>query len=56
MAAERRRIGVRLPDEIHDRLAAAAAADHRSINAYLTVLLDRVLPAAEEQTELDLAG
>jgi len=38
-------MNLRLPENIHDRLRAAAAADHRSANSAIVALLDQHLPA-----------
>lgn len=38
-------MNLRLPEDIHDRLRAAASADHRSVNGEIIALLDQHLPA-----------
>lgn len=42
-----RNLNVRLPDELHDRLKAAAERDRRSLNAEILHLLDRALADGE---------
>jgi len=37
-----------------NRLERAAAADRRSVNAYLTLLLEQVLPEDPQQAAFDL--
>jgi predicted HicB family RNase H-like nuclease len=44
------RITFRLPDDLHTRLKAAAAREHRSLNAQIVVYVERGL-AADEQGE-----
>jgi predicted HicB family RNase H-like nuclease len=45
-------VSLRLPDDTHARLSAAAEADHRSINTMIVVLIERGLneqpPASKE--------
>jgi predicted HicB family RNase H-like nuclease len=41
---------LRLPDDLHARLTAMAAIQHRSLNAQMVVYLERGL-AADEQGE-----
>lgn len=54
MAVEgQRRLTVRIPEHIAVRLEAAAAADSRSMNGYLSVLLDRALPLVQEQAAFE---
>lgn len=36
---------VRLPDGMRDRIKAAAAANHRSMNSEIVAILERVFPA-----------
>lgn len=38
-------MNLRLPEDIHDRLRAAAEQDHRSANSKIVALLDQHLPA-----------
>ncbi|MEX3105180.1 toxin-antitoxin system HicB family antitoxin [Streptomyces sp. V2] len=40
---EEKRITVRLPVELHDRLAAQAKRDHRSVNGEIVHLLEAAL-------------
>ncbi|WP_328671462.1 Arc family DNA-binding protein [Streptomyces sp. NBC_00328] len=40
---EEKRITVRLPSELHDRLAALAKRDHRSVNSEIVHLLEVAL-------------
>ena len=53
-ADDRRRLTVRLPERLADHLEKAAAADRRSVNGYLTVLLEQALPSIPEQSTLDV--
>jgi predicted HicB family RNase H-like nuclease len=41
-------ISLRLPDDTHARLAAAAAADRRSLNTMIVVLIEEGLSARSE--------
>ena len=41
------RFSLRLPDDLHARLAARAEADRRSLNAEILVLLEVALAAAK---------
>lgn len=36
-------VNLRLPDELHEALKAAAEADHRSINSMVIVLIEQRL-------------
>jgi hypothetical protein len=40
-------MGLRLPDEIKDRVKAAALANRRSLNSEILVALERQYPADE---------
>lgn len=42
-----KRLNLRVPEDVYERAAAAAAGDHRSLNNYVTMLLDRVLPPVQ---------
>ncbi len=42
------RLTLRLPDEIHEAVEAASAADRRSINSMLIVLIEESLRARAE--------
>lgn len=41
------RFSLRLPDDVHDRIAAQAAKDRRSINSEILHLLETALDAAD---------
>jgi len=41
------RFVLRLPPELHDRLRALAAAEHRSLHGQILYLLERALEAEE---------
>lgn len=49
-----KRLTVRLDVNLYQRLVVAAQADKRSVNGYLSVLLDRELPDDPAQGVLDL--
>jgi hypothetical protein len=53
-AEDKRRVSLRLPEHLADRLERAAATDRRSVNAYLTLLLEHVLPEDPQQAAFDL--
>lgn len=42
---------LRVPDDVHQRLAERAAAEHRSVNALATELLDRAVDIGEGASE-----
>lgn len=44
MDEEEKRITVRLPEELHDRLATQARRERRSVNGEIVHLLETVLP------------
>jgi predicted DNA-binding protein len=44
-----RHVGLRLPDELFDRLKSLAEADRRPLNTYLTILIERHVADAERQ-------
>ena len=41
-----KQLNLRLPDDLHTALAAAAEADHRSLNSMIVVLIERGLVMA----------
>ncbi|MCX4812942.1 Arc family DNA-binding protein [Streptomyces sp. NBC_01239] len=49
---EEKRITVRLPAELHERLAAQATRDHRSVNGEIVHLLEAALadPSADGES------
>jgi hypothetical protein len=46
---EVRNVGLRLPDDLYDRLRALAEAERRSLNSEAIVLLERAIAAAERE-------
>lgn len=49
-----RHLNLRLPGDIHERVKTAAASDHRSMNSWITVVIQRAL-AEQEAAERKLA-
>jgi predicted HicB family RNase H-like nuclease len=45
------RFALRIPEDLHTRLVAQAAADRRSINSEILHLLEVTLAAVEEDNE-----
>lgn len=45
-------MNLRVDERLYERIAAAAEAEHRSINSYVSVLLDRLVPADTNQQAL----
>jgi len=46
---------LRLPNGMRDRLRASAAADRRSVNSQIIVLLERALPAEDPKAGAERA-
>lgn len=44
-----RHINLRIADELHAQLKAAADAEHRSLNAQITLYLERAVHAESEK-------
>jgi len=49
--AAMKRLDLRLPDELHERLVRAAQRDMRSLNAEILWLLSEALDRAEARTQ-----
>jgi predicted HicB family RNase H-like nuclease len=46
----------RIPEDVHDRIKAVAAADRRSLSAWVTVACEKALESAEaERAAVDSA-
>lgn len=49
MTGDEKKLTVRLPDELHERIAKAAKADRRSVNGQIVKLLEEALAAREKR-------
>lgn len=51
MTTDEKKLTVRLPDELHERLMRSAKTDRRSLNGQIVKLLEEALAARETQKE-----
>lgn len=55
-AREQAQVNIRMPDDLRDRIKAAADANNRSMNAEIVASLDEAYPAGPSEFDLALAA